>query len=199
MFRTLHRNNVHVLSPSCSAVCGHLFPGILNICFLATVGSCVKRFRATLVYFPHFPLQHVPFLPVKFILCHYTVPLSITFHKSNSVQVLLPPLDYWYTSFLGGRGHPRKIALVTISGSPQGRGCRYVFIPTPSLHPPYILRCSSSPTFCLLTLVFPSQYLYHVSFVLYLPGSPKDMSSSWFLSASLRTFSTNRGRQRLWT
>ena len=73
-----------------------------------------------IVYFPHLPLQHIPFLLVYFTFSH---SVSSALYCFASVRCFSPPLDYWYTSFflLAGPGSVHEVVVSAFSRNPLGR------------------------------------------------------------------------------
>ena len=108
VFRILHRNFLPILSPSCFAVCGHHLSPRTAIVF------------SLLSSVPNFSMSHVTSVPPCIFhiirLCGFYSLLLC--HKGASVH-LLPPLDYWYTSFffLAVPGPLHEIVISASSGA----------------------------------------------------------------------------------
>ena len=92
-FYTLHRNLLHILSPSCFAVCGHHLSSSI-----ATVFSLLPNASNDLCH-----LNLLPALPPLACLVPpykvHILPLYVFYslllcHKGKSMRLLLPALDY---------------------------------------------------------------------------------------------------------
>ena len=119
---------------------------------------------------PNFPMPHTSiFLTSYSNTSRMWVRTPLLCHKSTSLHLLLPPLDYWYTSFffLAGPGPLHEIAVSAFSRSPLGRANNYSILlllltPAKSLSVPPL-----SP--CFLELAFP----LFLSFFLLLSCTPQ--------------------------
>ena len=138
------------LSPS-RAIVFSLLSGVLN--------SSASRF----VYFPHLLFQKIPFLldhfTFSYIPCEFysiTLPhghiCPSTSSSSRLLVHLVPTSSFW------------QVQVINTQSKSVGP-CKYVFIPIPSLNPPY-LPTGSPISPCLPALAFP---LFLCFFLLLLP------------------------------
>ena len=112
-FHILHRNLLHILSPSSFAVCGHhLSPSIAIVFSLLSKASndfmppsFTSRISFSRMSRPPYTVHTLPlYVFYSLLLCH----------KGKSVLLLLSPLEYWYTTFsLAGPDPLLEIAVST--------------------------------------------------------------------------------------
>ena len=174
------------------AVCAHRLSPRIAIVF-SLLSSAPKLLHFAFVYFPHVPLQYIPFLLLYFTLSKYVSSTLLLSHKGASVR-LLPPLDYWYISyifsfFLAGPGPLHEIAVPAFSRTPLGRANRFhsCFFSQPPVNLFSVPHLSP----CFLALSFPLFLIAFFTSVLYPPNISMGSIPSWDSSyISFHIFST---------
>ena len=177
---------LHVLFPSCLAVCGHRLPPRIAIAF--SLLSKVPKFSTSrpsifLVSSSNtFLSLYSPRSPTGFYF-------RLRCHKGSSLRLVPPPSDYWYTPFffLASPGPLHENAVSAFSRSPLDRANTFSFLsvilaPRTSLN---VLRTSR----CLLALASLSlSCIISFASVLYLANLSIMDSTSSLVTSWLRPY-----------